>query len=433
MTSIELNKYSDQITRLEKANRATEAQSAKLSPHHPHAHPVHVMYGGAHLFSENTFSKICQMAQDAMKFAATDGKSLRALVGADWTDDFAGNLFTRVTKKLADEALEDYRIDFEDGYGVRPDEEEDAHAKSTAATLVTLARGLKTPRHVGFRIKPLSIVAMRRSLRTLAIFIKELAAVGVKDSGLKHLVVTLPKVTNAEQVATLVDILEGYEDEHRLGPGFFGVELLVESPEAFLSIDGTLPLPGFIAAARGRCKSLHFGIYDFTSSLGIGSAGQAIDHLACDFARMWMQVAAGLAPGLGISDGIINRLPLVPKERSKSAIAAFQDTWRYNYTQMTRSLTLGYYQGWDLHPSQLPVRHVANHVFVLRELDQAVSRLKMFTDKASKASHVGGVFDDRASVLGLINFFERAVSSGVLTASEVTNLGVDLDAVRRTI
>ena len=433
MTGIDLDKFSDQITRLEKANRATESQSLMLAPRHLHAHSTHVMYGGAHLFSENTFSKISQMAADAMKFAAADGRTLKTLVGADWTNEFADELFIRVTRKISVEPLEDYRIDFEDGYGVRPDDEEDLHAKSAASTLVSLSRAGKTPRHVGFRVKPLSAGSMRRSLRTLDVFLAELSSSGIKDSGLKRLIVTLPKVTNAEQVATLVDILEGYEAQHGFVPGFFGVEILIESPEAFLSVDGTLPLPSFVAAARGRCQSLHFGVYDFTSSLGIGSAGQAIDHLACDFARLWMQVAAGLAPGLGISDGIINRLPIVPKEKTSSALEVFREAWRYNYAQMTRSLMLGYYQGWDIHPSQLPIRHVANHVFVLRELDQAVSRLKTFAEKASKASHVGGVFDDRASVLGLINFFERAVSSGVLTSAEISSHGLDLDSVRRSI
>lgn len=433
MTHVDLNLFASQISRLEKANRSIESQSALLSPKHIRQHPVHVLYGGAHLFSEKTFSKIRTLAFDAFNFAAPSAESLSLLIGSGWTQEFAQNLHNRLSEKMKREPLEDYRIDFEDGYGVRTDEEEDSHAVSAARTLAAMVGTGDIPRSVGFRIKPLSVSAMRRSLKTLALFVETFLKAGGANSGLKHLVVTLPKVTNAEQVATLCDILESYESSHHLTPGFFSVEILVESPEAFLSADGTIPLPTFLLAARGRCQSIHFGLYDFTSSLGIGSAGQAIDHMAADFARLWMQVLSGLAPGVGVSDGIINRLPLIPKQVTTEAVESFRDTWRYNYQQMTRSLTNGFYQSWDLHPSQLHIRHAANYSFVLSELDGAISRLKTFIDKSSTASHLGGLFDDRASVLGLINFFERAINSGVLSAAELLSRGIDLVDVRRTI
>jgi citrate lyase beta subunit len=433
VTVVDLNQFSAQIIRLEKSNRALANQALSLSPRHPHHHAVHVLYGGAQLFSEATFPKISRLANEAFHFAAPDAASLSALVGRNWSKEFSGDIFARVSAKLAREPLEDYRIDFEDGYGVRPDEEESRHAIEVATTVVKLAKSQAAPRSIGIRVKPLSTAAMRRSLTTLSVFMSQFAAVGGRGCGLKFLIITLPKVTSAEQVTTMVDILEAYEQEFGFSSGFFRLEILIESPEAFLSIDGTIPIPSFIAAARGRCQSIHFGIYDFTSSLGIGSAGQSIDHLACDFARMWMQVAAGLAPGLGLSDGIISRLPLPPKEKTTSSLADFQEAWRYNYTQMTRSLTLGYYQGWDLHPAQIPVRHVANHVFVLQEFAGAAARLKTFLHKASQASHVAGVFDDRASVLGLLNFFERAMVAGILTTSEISAAGVDLEAVKRSI
>jgi hypothetical protein len=186
-------------------------------------------------------------------------------------------------------------------------------------------------------------------------------------------------------------------------------------------------------AAAGRCRSLHFGVYDFTSSIGIGSAGQSVDHLACDFARIWIQLGAALAPNVTVSDGIISRLPILPKELNEESRRQFDSAWLYNYRQMTRSLANGYYQGWDLHPCQLPIRHIANHVYVLRELEGAVARLKAFVAKSAQASHVGGVFDDRASVLGLLNFFDRAISSGVVDRSELLRSGIELDEIRQTI
>jgi hypothetical protein len=148
---------------------------------------------------------------------------------------------------------------------------------------------------------------------------------------------------------------------------------------------------------------------------------------------MWIQVVAALIPNVVVSDGIISRLPLLPKEVDASSRAQFDSAWKYNYDQMMRSLSNGYFQGWDLHPCQLPIRHIANTVFVLREFDGAVKRLKTFVERSSQASHVAGMFDDRASVLGLLNFFDRAISSGVIDKSELEKSGIDLVAVRQSV
>lgn len=434
MTKVDLHRFAKHIERLELANRAMslDANMAK-SKHHFHQ-PIHVMYGGAHLFSEKTFEKIASLAIQSFDYAAKDHKALMSITNETWGESFSADVYNRVQRKLATAPVEDYRVDFEDGYGVRSDDEEDRHAKAAAHTMMAVVGKTHSPPNIGLRIKPLSLAGMRRALKTLAIFVDELGELRRRGpADLKHVIVTLPKVTNAEQVATLVEILEGYEKDYHLGHGFFSIELIIESPEAFLGLNGSIPVASFLHAAAGRCRGLHFGVYDFTSSLGIGSAGQSIDHVACDFARLWIQVAAALAPNMAISDGIISRLPLVPKETSSQSRALFEDSWRYNYQQMMRSLTNGYYQGWDLHPCQLPIRHVVNHVFVLKEFNGAVERLKAFMAKAHQASHVGGMFDDRASVLGLINFFDRAMTSGVVNKAELIKAGVDLDAVRSAL
>jgi len=433
MSLVDLNRFSKQIERLELANRAIATEALSASPRHAFPQPVHVMYGGAHLLSEKIFEKIAARAKEAFEFAAKDSKALNKLCGEGWSDNFAEDIFLRIRNKIESAPIEDYRIDFEDGYGVRTDDQEDAHAKNAARLAVSVASQPFAPRSLGIRVKPLSTSGMRRSLKTLDIFVQELAKFKRPEGTLKHLIVTLPKVTNSEQVATLVEILEGYERELHLGHDFFSVELIIEAPEAFLAMDGSIPMASFLHAAGGRCRSLHFGVYDFTSSLGIGSAGQGIDHVACDFARMWMQVLAALAPNVSVSDGIISHLPLIPKDSSKESLEIFQSNWRYNYRQMMRSLSTGYYQGWDLHPSQIPIRHIANHVFVLKELPNAASRLKAFYEKASQASHVGGVFDDRASVLGLLNFFDRALLSGVFGPGELESRGLDLRVIRQSI
>ena len=45
----------------------------------------------------------------------------------------AHTIYERVIEKLRREPVEDFRIDYEDGYGNRPDAEEDGHAAAAAA------------------------------------------------------------------------------------------------------------------------------------------------------------------------------------------------------------------------------------------------------------------------------------------------------------
>jgi citrate lyase beta subunit len=434
VSKVDLNRFSKHIERLELANRAASTEAVSVSPRHPFPQPVHVLYGGAHLFSEKTFEKIASLAKDAFKYAVPNAAALNSRCGESWTHAFSSDVFRRVESKIMSHPLEDYRIDFEDGYGVRSDDEEDGHAISAARVLLSSIHGQYAPKNIGIRIKPLSSGSMRRSLKTLTLFLESFDQSRQQQlTAPKHLIVTLPKVTNAEQVATLVEILETYEKDLHLSQGFFSIELIIESPDAFLGRDGSIPLASFIHSAAGRCRGLHFGVYDFTSSLGIGSAGQSIDHLACDFARIWIQIGAALAPHMAVSDGIISSLPILPKESTDESKRQFDATWLYNYQQMMRSLSNGYYQGWDLHPCQLPIRHIANHVFILREFEGAVTRLNTFLAKSAQASHVGGMFDDRASVLGLLNFFDRAISSAVVSQSDLKKAGVDLDVARSAI
>lgn len=440
MTFVDFGRFAPQFSLLEQANLRLERHSSKLQPLRRQQQPVHVVYGGAHMFQVGTIEKLNKLALGSFETLVSDGASLKELLAESWDAKFADTIYQRVHGKLQNHAIEDYRIDFEDGYGVRSEDEEDRHAKESAAALVETLKTKRVHSKIGIRIKPLSTTTTKRSLRTLLTFVESYCEAGGKETSLHHLVITLPKVTSADQVQALIEILSHIEAERKLPPHFFLLELLIETPEAFLGLDGRIPLPTMIEAAQGRCVSLHFGLYDFTSSLGIGSAGQSIDHVACDFARMWMQVAASLAPGVGISDGIINILPL-PKHRGDSLTSAQQnenksdlaDAWRYNYQKMMRSLDLGFYQGWDLHPAQVPIRHVANHVYVLRELPGAIKRMAAFLDRAAQASRVGTLFDDRASVLGLLNFAERGITSGILSDADFKSEKIDLDQLKSMI
>lgn len=440
MTIVDFGRFASQFSLLEQASLQLERQAAKLQPARRTQQPVHVVYGGAHMFQAGTIEKLNRLALRSFDDLVTDGLSLNELLGESWEASFAHDIYQRVHSKLQNHAVEDYRIDFEDGYGARDDVEEDRHASQSAVALVEALRAKKIWSKIGIRIKPLSVVTMKRSIKTLLHFVETFCASGGRESPLHQLVITLPKVTSPDQVRALVEILEQLESQYKLPANFFVVELLIETPQAVLAADGRIPLPALIEAARGRCASLHFGLYDFTSSLGIGSAGQAIDHVACDFARMWMQISASLAPGVGISDGIINILPL-PKHRGENLTDIQQvenkkiltEAWRYNYQKMMRSLDLGFYQGWDLHPAQVPIRHVANHVYVLREMPNAIKRMLGFLGQSAQASRVGALFDDRASVLGLLNFADRGMLSGILSDVDFKTNGVDLDQLRAMI
>jgi len=111
-------------------------------------------------------------------------------------------VYYKVINKLKTEAIEDFRIDFEDGYGNRSDEEEDQAAIDAA---MEVARGMKEqtlPPFIGIRIKPFTEEMKERGLRTLDLFLGRLS----KETNGKlpeNFVVMLPKVTIPEQPETL--------------------------------------------------------------------------------------------------------------------------------------------------------------------------------------------------------------------------------------
>ena len=103
--------------------------------------PVHTVYGGAHLFKSDTAVRLGQLAVRSFDAYAPDADVFAGALGLPAR--LAGTIHTRVAEKLAREAVEDFRIDFEDGYGTRPDAEEDGHA---AAAAVEVAKGMPTER-----------------------------------------------------------------------------------------------------------------------------------------------------------------------------------------------------------------------------------------------------------------------------------------------
>jgi uncharacterized protein DUF6986 len=90
----------------------------------------------------------------------------------------------------------------------------------------------------------------------------------------------------------------------------------------------------------------------------------------------------------------------------------------------------GFYQGWDLHPAQLPTRYAALYAFFLSARPAATACLRNFVEKAAQATLVGDVFDDAATGQGLLNFFVRGLNSGALTLDEARETGLTLEQLQ---
>lgn len=385
--------------------------------------PVHTVYGGAQIFSSETAKKMSGVALKSLQENAPTSKELMGALGEEKSDSRLWNLiFERVQKKLQEEAVEDFRIDYEDGYGTRPDSEEDGHAQSGAAEVAKGLNQKSLPPFIGIRIKPFSEECHKRSIRTLEIFLSTL----LKETSGKlpsHFVVTLPKVTHSGQVTALVEIFEEIEKQHKLIPQTLKFEFMVETTQSILGPEGSSPLRSFVEAGKGRCVGAHFGTYDYTASCGITAHYQTMMNPVCDFAKHVMQVSLAGLPIL-LSDGATNVMPVGTDK------AVVHRAWKMSYDHIRHSLSTGFYQGWDLHPAQLPVRYAATYAFFLEALDSATERLRGFVEKAAKATLLGDVFDDAATGQGLLNFFLRALSCGAITEEEALRTGLSIEEIR---
>jgi citrate lyase beta subunit len=422
--------------------------------------PVHTVYGGAHLFRADTAIRLGEKALEAMDEYAPDFIALAraielpglkhlgespdsaALAKSIQTNPeaarkehpdawFASTIYQRVREKLRREPVEDFRIDFEDGFGNRLDEEEDHFAASAAGELAAGMEAGSLPPFVGLRIKPFNEELRNRSVRTLDIFLTDL----LDKSGGKlpqNFFITLPKVTIPEESAALAAVCSRLESALGLGAPTLQVELMIETPQSIFNERGELNLLPLAAAAQGRCVGAHFGTYDYTAGRGITATHQHMLHLACDFAKEAMQVAYA-GTGIWLSDGATNILPVpihrggahsapLTTKQSEENHKAVHHAWKLHFEHIRHSLVNGFYQGWDLHPAQLVTRYAAVYSFFLESLDAASERLRNFIEKAAQATLVGEVFDDAATGQGLLNYFLRAINCGAITAEEARRL-----------
>ncbi len=425
--------------------------------------PIHTVYGGANLFKSNTAEALGNVALKSLLAYAPNfieyGKAFQLQGSESLPNDkkaqeqlvseleklppeelkkhsagFSYTIYNKVIKKLKREAVEDFRIDFEDGFGNRSDKEEDETAENAAKEVAKGMQENSLPPFIGIRIKPFTEELKERGFRTLDIFLTTLLT-ETQGKLPNNFVVMLPKVTITEQITALISFFEIIEETFKLPQNSLKMEIMVETTQAIIDENGINPLRKFILASKGRCIATHFGTYDYTASNNITAKYQEMDHDVCDFAHYMTKVSLAHT-GVWLSDGATNTMPigphrgeLTPKQEEENK-AVVHKAWLKGYQHIRHSLYKGLYQGWDLNPAQLPMRYTAVYAFFLESYDDAVLRLKTFVEKAARATLIGDVFDDAATGQGLLNYFLKALNSGAITEEEVLATGLTIDEIR---
>lgn len=379
--------------------------------------PIQTTYVAADKFTPNLAFDWGQQALDAAERAgglAAVAVDARVVSGHDAAER-ADALAVLVENKLRTEPIEDLRLDFEDGYGPRPDDVEDTDVVAAAGHVVAAVRDEKAPPFIGIRFKCLERPTRARGLRTLDLFIAELCSAAALPDGL---VLTLPKVTSVAQVEAMVAAAQALESAHGLPAGRIRFEIQVETPQLILGADGRAPVAQAIHAGDGRVSSLHYGTYDYSASLGIAAAYQSMEHPVADHAKNVMQLAIA-GTGVHMSDGSTNILPVGDADNVSMA-------WRLHARLVRRHLERGIYQGWDLHPAQLVTRYLATYGFYRDGFTGAATRLRNYVQQLDST-----VMDEPATARALALFIHRGVVCGALTADEVAqHAGLSVEELR---
>jgi len=430
----------------------------------PDRQPVHTLYGGANLFKSDTCIKMGEVALKSLENYAPNFVVLANVLKLEGYQHLphsendimeltrkldrspeeerkkepawlSYSVYNRILHKLKTEPVEDFRVDFEDGFGNRPDAEEDATAIKAAEELALGMQNNTISPFIGIRIKPFTEDLKYRGVRTLDLFLTTLFQ-KTKGNLPGNFVVMLPKVTIPEQMKAMVRLFEIIEKKNGLKAGTLKMETMVEATQIVMDDEGKNPLMRIIRASEGRCIAAHFGTYDYTASAGITARYQTMAHPVCDFAHHMTKVALA-GTGIFISDGATNVMPIGPHrgdvltyEQETENREAVHKAWRTGFNHTMHSLINGLYQGWDLNPAQLPMRYAATYTFFLGAYKDAVVRLKTFVERAAISTLTGDIFDDAATGQGLLNFFLKAMNCGAITEEEAVITGLTLDEIR---
>ena len=429
-----------------------------------HRQPVHTVYGGADLFRHNSVEKMGKVALKAFRTYAPNfvvfAKALeiqgyrelpiermaiqdihQKLTKANSNEMrhhpawLAHTCYHKIIDKLESEPVEDFRIDFEDGFGNRSWEEEDEIAIQAAEECAKGMEMNSLPPFIGIRIKPFTEDLKERGVRTLDLFLSRLAEL-TNGKLPENFVVMLPKVTIPEQIKSMVRFFEIIEANTAIRAGALKMEMMVETTQSIIDHEGKNPLRAFLLASEGRMIATAFGTYDYTASCNITAKYQDMGHAVCDFAHHFMKVALG-ATGIWLSDGATNVMPIGPHRGEELSEAQKKEnkevvhrSWKKAFEHTRHSLWKGLYQGWDLHPAQFPMRYAAVYSFFLESYEDAANRLKLFVEKAARATLTGDVFDDAATGQGLLNYFLRGLNCGAISIEEALATGLTIEELR---
>jgi len=386
--------------------------------------PLQTLYVPADRVTRSTVSAFGAEALRLVEAHAADADAFVDAFGV--AEDFAESTRERMLLRLERMPVEDLRIDFEDGYGVRPDDEEDQHAEVAARAVhqelagawipTTVPPVTPAPRWFGVRVKSFDDEGLRaRSVRTLDRFLSTL----IKEDGAlpDGLLITFPKVTDPGQVSVFANHLAELESALGLEGRTLRFEVQVETPRSVLGPDGAAAAPRILEAGGGRISAMHLGVFDYTSSLGLMPWEQRLDHPSNDFARQVLQVALA-GTGAWFSDGSSNVVP------ASDTTEDVRSAWRVHADHVRHSLSNGFYQGWDLHPSHLASRYAAVYGWLLAHRDGAVERVRAWREGSGTA----GVMDEPATITSLLRYLRFSVASGAVDEADVlsdTGLGRD--------
>jgi citrate lyase beta subunit len=395
-----LSSLDDLSARVEEAR----AEHGRRYPGEPaERQPVHTVYVPADRFTASAPADLGTEALRLLNAHAPDGAAVAAAFGVDAS--LGDAVRERVAAKLSREPVEDVRIDFEDGYGVRDDEEEDAHVERAVEEVAQAYEARHLPYYWGLRVKSFADGGHERSMRTLDGFLTGLAErLGKLPGGF---VVTLPKVIAPEHVEIFAEFLARFEEEIGLPENMLRFEIQIETPESVIR------LREVVEAAGSRLSAAHFGVFDYTAALGLPPTEQRLDHPACEYARHAMQVTLA-GTGVRLSDGSTN---IVPAGDDTTDV---HRAWRRHAALVRYSLAHGYNQGWDLHAAHLASRFAAVYAFHLTGLDEAIERVRAWNDADGTDRRADGILDEPATIRALTARLRRAVDCGAVDAGAVS-------------
>jgi citrate lyase beta subunit len=381
--------------------------SAAHAGHFPGAatgrQPVHTVYVPADRFSRTTPADFGAEALRLFNNHTPGAGSFGTAFGID--ADIAGMVRQRVAAKLADEPIEDLRIDFEDGYGIHSDAEEDQHITQVVEAVAAAYQVKELPHFWGIRIKSFAEGGHERAMRTLDGFLTSLRdRLGRLPGGF---VITFPKVIMPEHVAVFADYLSRLETALGLPEAILRFEVQIETTESIINHRGEIGLRAIVDAAAGRLNSAHFGVFDFTAACGLPPEQQRLDHPACDVARTIMQVSLA-GTGVRLSDGSTN---VVPRNDGPDEVTR---TWAVHSAHVAHSLRHGFYQGWDLHPAHLPSRYAMVYAYHLDGVDEVIGRVRAWREQVTGTGEDDGMLDEPATIKALTARLRRGIDCGAL-------------------